>query len=210
MPRPITVLQSDFPYHVSARCINKEWFSVPMEEVWEIMSEQLHFIHHAFDLQIISFVLMSNHFHLIVRTPNCNIDLAMSWFMRETSRTLTRAGNRINQTYCGRYFRSIIESEHYLKNAYKYVYYNPVQAGICENVNDYPFSTLYGLLGRKSLYIPVEEDFILFQETEETLRWLNCTPMVDNWEAVRKGLRWNRFKLPKRNGRLHVLENDLL
>jgi len=210
MPRRRSILQSEFPYNIGARCINRDWFSLPMDHVWEIMSEQLTFIHHAYRVKIHAFLLMHNHFHLILSTPDANLSQAMEWFMRESSRTLTRAGNRINQTYGGRHFRSVMKSHHYFLNAYKYLYHNPIKAGICENVLDYPYSTLPGLLGHRRLHIPVVEDLTLFSEIESTLTWLNKKPSDENWEAVRNACRKREFKFAKINGRSHPLENDML
>jgi putative transposase len=209
MTRRQTILQSEYPYNVGARSINKEWFSIPMPRVWEIMEEQLYFIHHAFSVRIHAFMLMSNHFHLIVSTPDSNLSEAMCWFMRETSRALTRAGNRINQSYGGRYFRSLILQPNYYLSAYKYLYYNPVHAGICQNVLQYPFSTLPGLLGMKRLFIPVLDD-TLFDDVEGTLGWLNRAPDPRDWEAVGKASHRKAFSFPRENSRRHHLETDTL
>jgi putative transposase len=210
MSRYRTVLQSDFPYNIGARCINRDWFKIPLPEVWEIMSEQLSFMHHAFEVEILAFVLMSNHFHLIATTPHANIDVAMAWFMRESSRTLVRAGNRINQTYGGPYFRSILKCHHYYLNAYKYLYYNPVHAGACCLVEEYPYSTLPGLLGSRRLTIPVEDDLTLFNDPEGTLEWLNRKPDEQNWQAVRKATRRREFQFGRCSNRRHKLEIDTL
>ncbi len=32
----------------------------------------------------------------------------------------------------------------------KYVYFNPVDAGLCDEVSTYPYSTIHGLLGRQN------------------------------------------------------------
>lgn len=79
-------------------------------------------------------------------------------FMRETSRELTRLGNRVNQTYGGRFHRSLLESPIRYLHAYKYVYRNPVRAGKCKSVQEYPFSSIQGLLGETWLDVPVSED----------------------------------------------------
>ena len=210
MARPHTILQSEYPYNIGARNINKDWFSVPMDAVWSIMSEQLFFIHHAFNVKIHAFVLMSNHFHLLLRTPDSNLSLAMEWFMRETSRSLTRVGNRINQSYGGPYYRSVIRSHHSYLNAYKYLYYNPVKAGISQHVASYPYSTLHGLLGHKRMFIPVEKDETLFSDLHGTLQWLNTAPSEEDWEDVRLALRRQEFKLSRDNGRRHHLEINAL
>lgn len=141
---------SEFPYHITARCINRDWFSIDMPAVWEIMTRQLYFTNFAFNLRIHSFVLMSNHFHMIVRSPEANLSVAMSYFMRETSREITRRSHRINQTYGSRFHRSLI--------AYKYVFRNPVEAGLCNRVEDYEFSSLKGVLGERWLDVPISED----------------------------------------------------
>jgi len=210
MARITTVHQSNFPYHVAGRCINQDWFKIPMIDVWEIFSEQLHFIRHAYNIRILAFVLMNNHYHLLVRTPDANLAEGMGWFNRECSRTLTRHGNRINQTYGARYFRCLIATNHYYLNAYKYIYRNPVTAGVCDSVESYPFSSLNGLLGGSKLTIPIEEDLTLFDDVEGTLNWLNQAPSLENWEAVRKALRRREFRLGKVNRKPHPLEVDTL
>lgn len=211
MPRPPIVLQSEFPYHITARCINKDWFKVPMSTVWDIMSNNLFFIHHTYKVKIFAFVLMSNHFHLIIQTPDANLSETMAWFMRETSRSLTKAGNRINQTYGSRYYRSIIKTSHYYLNAYKYVYHNPIQGGLCKHILDYPYSTLPGLLGLQHTLIPTEEDLTLFSNIGETIEWINRKPTPDHWTSVRLAIQRPEFKLSRlRNKKANPLEYDTL
>ncbi len=211
MGRTKAILQSEFPYHVSARCINKEWFNIPMKTVWEIMSTELMFLTFAYDVKIHSFVLMQNHFHLLVSTPSANISVAMWHFMGRTSKQLTRSGNRINQTYGGRYFRSVIQGDRYFRYAYKYVYRNPVKAGLADRPENYEFSTLYGLLGNDRLVIPTVEDTLLFESMDETLSWLNSKPADNDWDMVRKAMRKRNFAFAKdRNGNVVELSLDSL
>lgn len=211
MPRPKLLLQSEFPYHVTGRCINKEWFNIPMDVVWHIMSDQLFYCVAAFNIQIHAFTLMQNHFHLMIRTPEANLDKAMQSFMGDTSRRLTAAGNRINQTYGSRYFRCVIGSPHYYLHAYKYIYRNPVEAGLCKMVEEYPYSTLRGLLGQNHLFIPVLPDETLFSDVEGTLAWLNNSPTSQDWKDVENAMRRSKFRLRRSNcGKPNRLENDAL
>lgn len=197
MPRPKILQQSQFPYHITARCINKEWFNLPMDLVWEIMNRELRFLTYAYDVKIHSFVLMSNHFHLLASTPQANLSIAMWNFMGQTSRELTSAGNRINQTYGQRYFRSVITSYQYYMHSYKYVYANPLKAGFVKNAEDYKYSTLRGLLGYEKIEIPLIEDTLLFEGTSETLKWLNSLPSEEDWKSVKNALSKKEFKLAK-------------
>lgn len=192
---------NEYPYHISSRCINKEWFGLPMEQVWNIFSEQLFFLHYAFNIKIHAFVLMSNHYHLILKTPGNNLSDGMKYFLREVSRNITAESKRINQTFGGRYFRSQINSYHYYLHAYKYLYLNPVKAGLCDRVENYKYSTLNGVLGFNKMIIPIEEDPLIFSEdVNDTLNWLNEVPSEENWKTVGSALRRNIFKLRKNRG----------
>jgi len=200
MARHKTALQDQFPYHITGRCINKEWFHLHMDTVWKVFCDELHMVHITHNLRIHSFVLMNNHYHLIASTPDANISSCMQQFASRVSYRLTRLGNRINQTFAGRYFKSILfQPNHYL-NAYKYNYRNPVTAGMTRFTQDYPYSTLNGLLGGSKLLCPVAYDDTLFSNIDGTLNWLNTNPGADKLAAVKFALSKRRFS-PSQNKR---------
>ncbi|MCM2281967.1 MAG: hypothetical protein NDI61_08995 [Bdellovibrionaceae bacterium] len=117
--------------------------------------------------------------------------------MTETSRGITRLSGRINQTYGGPYHSSLILSEHHFFHAYKYLYRNPIEAGLAERVEDYPYSTLPGLLGSSPLSILVREDNALMEHSERTLTWLNSAYRPGHREAISRALRRTVFQLPR-------------
>jgi putative transposase len=212
MPRAHAILQSEFPYNLSARCINREWFNIPMPRVWEIFCSELSNTVEKHHLHIHSFVLMSNHFHLIATTPQANISQCMQYFMQRSSRALTNEGNRINETFAGRHYKCILQLPNYYLNTYKYNYRNPVTAGLCENVEDYPFSTLRNIMGLSDTKIPLAKDTTYISDPTGTLAWLNTTPDKIKQEAVRCAVRHPYFKSKKmnRSDRAIIQENDLL
>lgn len=199
-----------YPKSVGASCINHDWFGMPVKHVWEIMEDYLYFIHRAYNVRIHVFVLMSNHFHMIISAPDHNLPQAMQYLLANSSREITKCAGRVNHTWKQHHFKTLIGTPHYYLHAYKYFYRNPVKAKICKNVEDYPFSTLHGLLGQSKLIIPVEHDETLFSDVEGTLRWLNTPPQDDHEDAVRKALRRRKFKLPrdKKSGMKHKLEEE--
>lgn len=207
MPRkPFT--QTDNPYHIAVRCINKDWFKAPMSEVWDIMSEKLLKTQLMYHLQVHSFVLMQNHLHMIASAPEMNLSFAMSYFLRESSRNLLKATDRINCTFNKRYFRSSLNSPHSFPIAYKYVYRNPVEAGICKRVEEYPYSTLNGILGFSRLRIKLEPDHLLHDgKMEINLAWLNTNPEDHLKFDVRQALKKETFILPRYKGKIHPLLN---
>lgn len=203
-----------FPYHVSARTPNREFFKLPIEVVWKVFEDYLFLTKEIYNLNIHAFVLMSNHFHLLVSTPDANISEAMNYLLREISKELNRNSGRINQNWGGPHYKTLIESFHYFMNTYKYIHRNPVRAGLCAKVEDYPFSTLHGLCGQSRLVIPVEEDTLLFDPNFnlQTLEWLNTPSCPNDEEEVRKALRRRFFEFSKDQGTGYGshLVNDLI
>ncbi len=212
MPRKNHTPSSEYPYHVTARCLNKEWFGASKSEIWSILTNNLYTVRHSYEVRILAFVLMDNHFHLLVQTPKANLSAAMNYFMRETSRSIGRITGRINHIYGSRYFRSLITNPHYYLHAYKYVYRNPVEVGLCANVEDYPYSSLHALLGQSHTIMPIEEDSTLFAGASHlTLAWLNTKPDPNTYQDVKNALRRNEFSLSKsvQRNKPNKLENEL-
>lgn len=191
MARHRAILQSEFPYNIGSRCINREWFSIPMDVVWEIYCEELTNTHNQHNLLIHSFVLMNNHYHLLGSTPDANVSECMQYFNFRTSRRLIREGNRINQTYAGRHYKCILPSMNAFRRAYKYNYRNPVTANICSLVEEYPYSTLQFALGLSTPKIPIADS--IFSKDPEFLKWLNTPSDAKKLAALQFGLKRQFF-----------------
>lgn len=213
MPRKSIPHNTSGPYHISCRHIHRDYFNISMPEAWSVYSRQLFLIRHAFKLKIHSFVLMSNQYDMIASCPELNLSQAMAYFQRETSRDLNRRSQRINQNFVSRYHPCLLVTNTYFMNAYKYVYQNPLRAGLCNYVEDYHYSTINGLLGHSRLLIPIENDPILFDgKIENNLKWLNQIPNQNDTESIRRALRKPVFKLSRdpKTKRINRLENERL
>lgn len=212
MPRKRIYRTEEFPYHVVVRCANKEWFQLPMPEVWNIFSIYLYFICVAYKVQIHSFVLMSNHFHMLVSTPEANIDQAMNYLLREVSRRIGEKTKRINQIFGGPYHWTLIKNSTHYSHAYKYVYRNPVHAGLCSKVEEYKYSSLHGLLGLCYLNIPAIDNLNLIYDTTKVLKWLNEEYSEENRESIRKALSHREFQFERdsESGYQNLLETSIV
>jgi len=188
---------AEFPIQITARTNNREFFFIPMEDVWGIFEDVLYLTHKLFDFSILQFLLMHNHFHMIGLDPNLNLSVAMQFLMRETSHAIAKKAGRINRVWGRPFHSSIITTPVYFLHAYKYNYRNPVTAGICENPLDYPWSTLSILLGKRRGIIPLLEDTTLFEDVEGTLSWLNQPHTSEELETLRTGFRKKTFALGK-------------
>ena len=194
-------MQSALPYHVFARSNNKEWFYLASDEVWSICKTLFSKTFHDYSSRVLEFVLMSNHFHLLIETPEANLNEVMNYFMREFSRAVGRKTGRINHIFGGRYKGCLIEHAAHFAHIYKYVLRNPVEAGLSSRVEEYPFSTLKREFGQ-SLGFPVAEILehplsgYIPLEIAARMTWLNTKYRFEQAELIRQSLKRTEFKFP--------------
>mgnify|MGYP003390198758 CR=1 FL=1 len=130
-------------YHITARSNNKEFFYLPILNVWEIIIRKLSSLQSQYDLKIAAFVLMNNHFHLLLLNPKEDIYRIMYFFMKEVTLEIQKCTGRINKIFGARYKGTMIDNYGYLVNVYKYIYRNPIEVGLCDKAELYPYSTLF-------------------------------------------------------------------
>lgn len=194
MPRINRILQSTYPYHVSLRSINKIHFELSLDIFWNYICDLLLFCTYAFKIEIHSFVLMSNHYHMILRTPDSNLNKFMNYFNRELSREISFRTGRINQKFGGRYHATIIDNLAYYGHAYKYVYRNPVEGRMCRNVQDYDYSSLSFITGRQSYRFPIFDTYFESVESfEANFEWLNHHYRPNQHYEIKRALKTKNF-----------------
>jgi len=200
MPRPRLFRSDKIAYHVTARSNNKDWFYLDTGPVWEICVETIHKCFNHYFFEVYAFVLMSNHFHLIIGTPNRNLDQIMRYFTTETSKAIAKATRRINHVFGGRYKWTTLPSAHAAAYVYKYVHRNPVRAGIATRVENYRYNALFC---KSEMKIPLCEGIGDYwsrvpKDLGERLDWLNRPTTKEMEELITKALRRYEFQFSKR------------
>ena len=160
MPRKNLIRTNLYPYHVYIRTNNKEWFDLPMAEVWELCLNALKTSQKQHKVQIYCFVLMSNHYHLMIKTPESNLDKFMYSFNSALSKSIRQKTERINRIFGDRYKWSLIRSNQYYLKVLKYIYYNPMKSNLSAQCQDYPFSTLHYIQKQNELKIKLYQPII--------------------------------------------------
>lgn len=92
-----------------------------------------------------AFVLMRNHYHLALETPEPNLVEGMHWLQSTFAIRLTRFHRQHGHVFQGRYKALLIENTHALARVCDYIHLNPVRAGIvaAADVGEYPWSSLW-------------------------------------------------------------------
>jgi putative transposase len=198
MPRKNLILTNEYPYHITNRSNNKDFFYVPLDILWNIFEDVLVSLVDEYDINIHAFVLMSNHYHLVLNTTNENLSDVMTYLHREVARKGNKCAGRSNHFFGGRYKWCLIQNDIYYSNTIRYVFQNPLRAGVVKKVEEYRFSSL----GKKLTYHKAwqrPEMCSSIIEGSANLNWLN-NRLDDSEEAALKGaLRRRVFKLPTTN-----------
>ena len=189
MPRRKLIRQSDFPYHVTTRNNRKDWFQIPMADVWEVCKQALIYASKSAPVEINCFVLMSNHYHLLITTPGANIDRFMMLFNLSISRKISQRSGMINHKFANGYKWSIVDNNNYLANVYRYIYQNPVRARLVTTPTHYPYSSLF-FSRNESKLINYRPHF----DYRSYTKFFNKSYNEDFDEVIRKSLRRPVFK----------------
>lgn len=82
--------------------------------------------------QVHAYCLMSNHFHLVVETPQANLVAGMKWLLGTYTIRFNRRHKEFGHVFSGRYKSLIVDGSGsgYLKSVCDYVHLNPVRAGL--------------------------------------------------------------------------------
>jgi len=101
-----------------------------------------------------AYVLMPNHYHLLVETPESNLVAGMRWF-QGTYTTRFNCRNRLSgHLFQGRYKAVIVDGKGggYLRTVSTYIHLNPVRAKLSKpnQIEHYSWSSLPGYLSKRN------------------------------------------------------------
>lgn len=128
--------------------------------------------------RIYAWVLMSNHYHWVLQTPEANLVAGMKWFQNTYTRRLNTRHGIWGHVFGGRYKAVLVDDSGggYLETLMDYVHLNPVRAGLVDiesglGVLDFQWSSLaqgYGIPApRRAHWLAVAEGLEVFGFKDE-------------------------------------------
>jgi REP element-mobilizing transposase RayT len=117
-------------------------------------------ISEIWNANIVAYCLMSNHYHVLLQTPDGNI----SRCMRHLNGLYTQQYNRIHgfdgQLFRGRYKSILVCDDSHLLQLVRYIHKNPVKAGMVKEMPDYEWSSYKGYLSYSKKWEWLHKDYI--------------------------------------------------
>ena len=167
MPRgPRFIFQNAF-YHVFNRGINKQGIFL-IDEDYQFFLKKLYALREKYDHSIYALCLMPNHFHISIRTRKTPISKIMSSLTTSYSMYFNRKYQHFGPVFQNRFKSVLIENDSYFLELSRYIYLNPVKAGLVEDPAMHEYTSLREILGKEPLHYLDQDILRLIGETENS------------------------------------------
>ena len=147
MPRRLRLQYHDAIYHVMARGNGRQDI-VRDDDDRRRLQDALGRAARRCSWRIYAFVLMSNHLHVVLKTPEPNLARGMQAFLSSYANAWARRHRFAGHIFQGRYRTELVEDETYLWTVTRYVHLNPVRARIVGHPAGWPWSSYPGYARR--------------------------------------------------------------
>lgn len=146
MARP---LRLEFPgalWHVTSR--GNERREVVRDNADRIaLLEQISDSAHTFHWRIFAYVLMTNHYHLLLETPDKSLSRGMRQLNGRYAQEFNRRHHRVGHLFQGRFNAILVERESHFVELCRYIVLNPVRAAIVRTARDWQWSSYRATAG---------------------------------------------------------------
>lgn len=157
MPRQARKKSSSGIYHVMLRGINKQQIFEDEEDcekfLWTLKETKA-----VSEYKLFAYCLMGNHIHLLIKEEKEPLEQIFKRIGGKFVYWYNIKYQRVGHLFQDRFKSEPVEDDAYLFTVLRYIHQNPTRAKLCENVEDYKFSSYNEYTDRSWI---VDTDFIL-------------------------------------------------
>lgn len=177
MARPLRIQFPGAHYHVMSRGIERR----PIVRDDYDRLKRLDWLRRTVEAhgwRLHAFVLMNNHEHLFVETPEANLSAGMQLLNGSYTSYFNRRHGRVGHLFQGRYKGHLIDEEGYYLEVSRYIHLNPVRARMARRPEEWPWSSYPG-----------------YQRARRALAWVTCDAVLGEFACDRPAARraYGRF-----------------
>jgi putative transposase len=192
--RPLRIEYGGALYHTTSRGNARQDIFLNDEdrhnflEVLEDVVAQFNWVCHAY-------CLMSNHYHLLVETPDANFSRGMRQLNGVYTQAFNRRHKRVGHLLQGRYKAILVEKDSHLLELARYIVLNPVRVQLVRHPRDWRWSSYGATAGEEEPLNLLTTDWILSQfhgyreqAMKEYRRLVEQGYGADPWVELRGGV----------------------
>jgi len=169
MARPLRIQFPDAFYHITCRGIERRKIFIDDKDRYRFLaylSDSLE----IYQVVLHAYILMTNHFHLLIQTKKANCSEFMRHFNIRYTGWFNWRYNRDGNLYQGRYKAYLIDADSYLLEVSRYLHLNCVRVkklrkldyrAQWQYVKGYRWSSIHGYLNEKRVVKNIEYGLIL-------------------------------------------------
>jgi REP element-mobilizing transposase RayT len=121
-------------------------------------------------VEIYSYCLLKNHFHLLIKTKEIQEEKKISYgfsnLFNAYAKAINKAYNRKGSLFQRKFGRIKIDEENYLKKLILYIHFNPQAHGFMEDFKEYPYSSYNSMLSKKPTLLERNDVVGLFDNVD--------------------------------------------
>jgi len=162
MTRPLRIEYENAVYHITTRGNARQDIFLDDEDrlgflkILQDVVARYNWVCHAY-------CLMSNHYHLLVETPDANLSRGMRQLNGVYTQAFNRRHDRVGHLFQGRYKAILVEKEGHLLELARYIVLNPVRAKLIRHPRDWRWSSYRATAGEEEGPKFLTVDWILSQ-----------------------------------------------
>ena len=162
MSRPLRLEFPDALYHLTSRGDRREDIyedDVDRRTFLDVLSPVIG----QFNWTCYAYCLMSNHYHLLIQTPDANLSKGMRQLNGVYTQAYNRRHNKTGHLFQGRYKSILVDEDNYLLELSRYIVLNPVRAGMVKRVDQWKWSSYMAMVGKVAVPDWLANDYLLSQ-----------------------------------------------
>jgi putative transposase len=169
MARPLRIQFSGAHYHITCRGIERRKIYLDNRDRHRFLTMLADSLE-TYQVLLYAYIMMNNHFHLLVQTKKANCSEFMRHFNIRYTGWFNWRHERSGNLYQGRYHAYLVDADSYLLEVSRYLHLNPVRVKRLKSLSlrerwqkaiDYPWSSLLGYVNEKSVLDFVGYDRLL-------------------------------------------------
>jgi len=148
MARPYRLQGENCFYHITSRGDDRKKIYISDFDFKRFL-EYLLKAKQRFHFYLYAYVLMPNHYHLLIETLQPNLSRIMQYLNTSYTTYYNIKRSKCGHLFQGRYKSILVDKDSYCQELSKYIHLNPVRAKIVERPEQYKWSSYKGYINKK-------------------------------------------------------------
>lgn len=162
MSRPLRIEYAGAVYHVTSRG-NEKKTVFKNDHDRETFLNTLQHVNKRYNWICHAYCLMTNHYHLLIETPEGNLSLGMRQLNGVYTQLFNKSHGRNGHLFQGRFKAIVIQKDSHLLEVCRYVVLNPVRAKMVAGPEAWKWSSYLATAGKAKAHPCLTTDWVLGQ-----------------------------------------------